>query len=240
MNKKQLEKSSIKDGEKAPLAKTPEGISPKKENKTKEKEDEIETPEEKKEKTFMKKYTSEDKNDYIICLEETKSEMIISFTSQKDDDSPFVSRYELDYLNEKFGKTIQFKSIEEFRNCIKTNVDKNLLIIKKPYKNVINTVWNIFPHDNKNKKTFTLTSSQSWEKNLSLLFYSNYKRAEKVVNEIEKQIQVKPKQKNNKSNYLEHTYDKLIENMIFLDDQYENKDNKLEAFKKILANIEIF
>ena len=98
----------------------------------------------------MKKYISEDNKNYVICFEETKSEMIISLTNQNEDDSPFASRYELDYLNEKFGKTIQFKSIEEFRKCLKVNVEKKLLIIKKPYKNVINTVWNIFPHDSKN------------------------------------------------------------------------------------------
>ena len=68
------------------------------------------------------------------AFEETKSEMIISLTNQNEDDSPFVSRYELDYLNEKFGKTIQFKSIEEFRKCLKVNVEKQLLIIKNHIK----------------------------------------------------------------------------------------------------------
>ena len=72
-----------------------------------------------------------------------------------------------------------------------------------------------------------------------MLFYSNYKRAENVVNEIEKQIQIKPKQKNNKSNHFEQTYDKLIENIIFLDDQSDNKNNKRDIFKDIIeTNIE--
>ena len=71
------------------------------------------------------------------------------------------------------------------------------------------------------------------------MFYSNYKRAENVVNEIEKQIQIKPKQKNNKSNHFEQTYDKLIENIIFLDDQSDNKNNKRDIFKDIIeTNIE--
>ncbi len=239
MNKKELKKNPIKDGEKAPLPKNPEKITPQNEVENEEEEKIVTLEEEKKEKTFMKKYISEDNKNYVICFEETKSEMIISLTNQNEDSSPFVSRYELDYLNEKFEKIIQFKSIEEFRMCLKVNVEKKSLIIKAPYKNVINTVWKIFPNDNKNSKTFTLTSSQSWEKNLSLLFYSNYKRAEKVAIEIEKQIQVKPKQKKNKSNYLEQTYDKLIENMIFLDDQYDNNDNKLNIFKDVIkANID--
>ena len=99
---------------------------------------------------------------------EAKNEIIVSITNEKNNDSPFSSKYELDYLNEKFGKNISFKSIQEFRVCLKDNVQKNLLEIKKPYKNVINTVWKLYPNNTKEKKTFTLISSQSWEKNLSL------------------------------------------------------------------------
>ena len=222
MNKKELEKEQIK----VSSSKNPKKIIIKKDDKYEE-------------KTFMKKYSSEDNRNYIIWFDETKSKIIISLKNQNENDSPFVSRYKLDYLNENFGKAIQFKSIEEFRMCLKDNIDKNLLIIKQPNKNVINTIQKIFPNDNKNKKTFTLTSSQNWAKNLSIIFYSNYKRAEKVANEIEDQIQIIPKQKNNKSNYLEKTYDKLIENMIFLDDQTDKKDNKLQIFKEIIkTNIE--
>ena len=76
---------------------------------------------------FIKNYYSEDKKYYIICFDETKSKITISLTNQNENDSPFVSRYELDYLNEKFGKTIQFKSIEEFRMCLKVNVEKKSL-----------------------------------------------------------------------------------------------------------------
>ena len=222
MNKKELEKEQIK----VSSSKNPKKIIIKKDDKYEE-------------KTFMKKYSSEDNRNYIIWFDETKSKIIISLKNQNENDSPFVSRYKLDYLNENFGKAIQFKSIEEFRMCLKDNIDKNLLIIRKPYKNIIKTIWKIFPNDNKNKKTFSLTSSQNWVKNLSIIFYSNYKRAEKVANEIEDQIQIIPKQKNNKSNYLEKTYDKLIENMIFLDDQTDKKDNKLQIFKEIIkTNIE--
>ena len=224
-----LEKILIKEGIKTLLKKNL------KENKSKNED----KNEEKKEKTFMKKYISVDNKDYEICFEETKKIIIISLINKDEDDSAFVSTYHLDYLNEKFGNTFQFKSIEEFRICLKNNVEKNKLVIKAPFRNAINTVWNIFPHDNKKNKSFTLISYQSWECNFSLFFYSNYKRAENIVNEIEGQIQIKPKQKNNKSNYLEQTYDKLIENIIFLDDQSDNKNNKGDIFKDIIkTNIE--
>ena len=110
MNKKELEKEQIK----VSLSKNPKKIITKKDDKYEE-------------KTFMNKYSSEDKRIYIICFYETKSKIKISLTNQNEDDLPFVSRYELDYLNENFGKTIQFKSIEEFRMCLKANIDKNLL-----------------------------------------------------------------------------------------------------------------
>ena len=219
-----------------------------KEEKEKEEETKKDTPtptpipaieQEKWEKTFMSKYISVDKQCYVICFEETKNEIIISLTNEKDDDSPFSSKYEIDYLNEKFGKNISFKSIQEFRACLKDNVQKHFLEIKKPYKNVINTVWKLHPKNSNDKKTFTLISSQSWEKNLSLFFYSNLKRAEKVVKEIEDQTQMKPIQENKQISYEEKKYKKLIDKMIFLDDKIDKSDAKLKAFMdRINQNIE--
>ena len=110
-----------------------------KEEKEKEEETKKDTPtptpipaieQEKWEKTFMSKYISVDKQCYVICFEETKNEIIISLTNEKENDSPFSSKYEIDYLNEKFGKNISFKSIQEFRACLKDNVQKDLLEIK--------------------------------------------------------------------------------------------------------------
>ena len=188
-----------------------------------------------KERTFIDKYISEDKIHYVVVFEKTsRNEIIISLTNDKKNDSSFTSKYEIDYLNEKFGKVKNFKNIKNFIDLLVDNVKKHLLIIKKPYKNVINTVWKLFPSDSKDKKTFTLISSQSWEKNLSLLFYSNFKRAEKVVKEIENQAQIKPKKTNNKIVFSEQIYDKLIENMIFLDDKFENNKTKIDIFKRTL------
>lgn len=109
-----LEKILIKEGVKALIKKNLKENQSKNEDKN----------EEKKEKTFMKKYISEDNKDYEISFEETKKLIIISLKNKGEDGSPFVSRYDLDYLNDKFGKTIQFKSIEEFRICLKANVKK--------------------------------------------------------------------------------------------------------------------
>jgi len=188
----------------------------------------------------MSKYISEDKQHYVICLEETKNEIIISLINEKDNDSPFTSKYELDYLNQKFGKNIIFKNIQQFRTYLKENVQKKLLIIKKPYKKVINTVWKLYPNNaKKHKKTFTLISSQSFEKNLSLFFYSNFKRAENVVKEIEDQAQMNPYQENKQKSFEERKYNELIDKMIFLDDKLEKSEAKIKAFKdRIKQNIE--
>jgi len=247
-------KNNIKYDEKTPKVQKPELNKPeedekeanerkKKENEEKEKENKKDTPnieQEKREKAFISKYTSEDEQKYAICLEETKNEIIISLTNEKDKDSPFTSKYELDYLKEKFGKNINFKSIQQFRTCLKENIQKQLLIIKKPYKKVINTVWKLYPNNTKkHKKTFTLVSSQSWEKNLSLFFYSNFKRAENVVKEIEDQTLMNPSQESKQKSFEERKYNKLIDKMIFLDDKLENSKAKIEAFKdRIKQNIE--
>jgi len=187
----------------------------------------------------MSKYISEDEQNYVIYLGEAKNEIIISLINEKNNGSPFTSKYELGYLNEKFGKNINFKSIQDFRICLRENVQKYLLIIKKPFKNTINTVWKLYPKNaKKHKKTFTLVSSQSWEKNLSLFFYSNFKRAENVVKEIEDQAQMKPRQENKEKSFEERKYIKLIDKMIFLDDKLEKSEAKLKAFKdRIKQNI---
>jgi len=230
-NEKEASKQEKKEKEKNKI---------KKNKKIKENKKDISNIEqEKREKTFKSKYISEDGQNYIICLEETKNEIIISLSNEKDSHSLFTSKYELDYLNEKFGKNIDFESIQEFRTCLKDNVQKQILVIKKPNKNVINTVWELYPNNAKDKKTFTLISSQSLEKNLSLFFYSNFKRAEKVVKEIEDKAKMKPSQENKENSFEEKKYNKLIDKMIFLDDKLEKSDTKLESFKdRINLNIE--
>ena len=192
-----------------------------------------------KKQSYINKYKSEDgKYNYVILFEETKNEIIISLTNEgnENDNSPFTSKYEIDYLNEKFGKNAYFKNIIHFRECLINNIEKKLLKIKSPYKNVINTVWKLFPKDYKDKKTFTLISSQSWEKNLSIIFYSNYKRAEKIVKQIEDQAQINPNIIIDKKIYKEQKYNKLIENMIFLGDKNDNdkEDKKKELLYKII------
>ena len=191
-----------------------------------------------KKQSYMNRYQSEDGQYYIVLFEETKNEIIISLTNvgSENDNSPFTSKYEIDYLNEKLGKKAYFRSIFHFRECLINNIERKLLKIKKPYKNVINTVWKLYPKDYKDKRTFTLISSQSWEKNLSLIFYSNHKKAEKIIKQIEAQAQINPKKINDKKDYKEQIYDKLIENIIFLGDKYDkdNDDKKKEILCKII------
>ena len=72
---------------------------------------------------------------------------------------PYISVYDFHYINERLSKIIQFKSIEDFRDCLITNLDKKTLVVKAPYKNAIVTKWRIFPKEKNKKNTFMLISS---------------------------------------------------------------------------------
>jgi len=175
-------KDNIKEEEKIPKPQKSELDKPEaNEQKEKEKENKKDIPKiekEKMEKTFMSKYISEDKQNYVICIEETKEIIIISISNEKENDSPFTSKYELYYLIEKFGKNINFKSIQEFRACLKENVQKQLLIIKRPYKNVINTIWKLYPNNAKEKKTFTLIIPKLGKKSF-IIFLFKFQKSRK-------------------------------------------------------------
>jgi len=183
-------------------------------------------------KTFIDEYISEDKQHYIICIEEGKNEIII-FISNKEKDSLFFSKYKINYLNEKFN----FKNIQEFKMLLKINVQKKLLSIREAYKNAINTIWKLYPNDPKDIQTFSLISDQNWEKNLSFYFYSNFKREEKVVKEINEQFKMKPSQENKENSFEGKAYKKLDflqndEANIFEDDNNDDKlDSKFSIFQ---------
>jgi len=128
-------------------------------------------------KTFTDKYISEDKQNYMICIEEAKNEIIIFISNEKENDSLFFSKYKIDYLKEEFN----FKSIQEFKMLLKINVQKKLLSIKKPDKSTINTIWKLYPNDLKDIKKFSLILEKNLEEKISLYFYSNFQKRKNIT-----------------------------------------------------------
>jgi len=128
---------------------------------------------------------------------------------------PYISLYYLDYLNERLGKIINFDSIEQFRECLLNNLNKKTLFIKPPYKNALATIWKIFPKDSQRKNTFTLLSSNNYDKGISLIFFGENNQSKNTIKEIENIIQKNSPVQNIEKKYLEYIYDdKLIKNII--------------------------
>ena len=179
-------------------------------------------------------YEAEDKNKYQILFHKYEKKIKISFTNQSSSDLEYTSEYQLDELNERFGKVIHFKEINVFYQCLIDNIRKKSLIIKPPYKNIITSIWKIFPIQ-KTNQTFTLMFSKLFNKNISLIFYSNYTISEEVVKEIERQLEINQKSKFEDNFYSKITYDSyFIQNMYFLLNKYSNEEKKLKDFMKII------
>ena len=77
--------------------------------------------------------------------------------------------------------------------------------------------------------------SKLFNKNISLIFYSNYTILEEVVKEIERQLEINQKSKIEDNFYSKITYDSyFIQNMYFLLNKYSNEEKKLKDFMKII------
>ena len=77
--------------------------------------------------------------------------------------------------------------------------------------------------------------SKLFNKNISLIFYSNYTKSEEVVKEIERQLEINQKSKIEDNFYSKITYDSyFIQNMYFLLNKYSNEEKKLKDFMKII------
>ena len=187
------------------------------------------------------KYRTEDqKKKYRIFLKirHKKLNMFIFNKTEK-----YMSNYLLEDLNAKLSKLIQFKTIEDFKAHLIKNIKEKQLILKSPYKNVINSVWKIFPLSKEKRQTFTLISSLDTNKSISLFFYSDYASSEKVVKEIDNSIIIKKLiTKNEEKTYTNYFYDHwLIENMFFLNKNVQKinkKDEFLSMYKQITGDDE--
>ena len=83
---------------------------------------------------------------------------------------------------------LKLKTLKDFESLCALNITKKLLVLKSPYKNVINSVWKIFPNNKSKTQTFTLISSKSYNKKISIYSYYNYTNIKNIVEEIQKQL----------------------------------------------------
>ena len=134
--------------------------------------------------------------------------------------NPYISVYNLDFLNDRLGKFINFQKLENFRDCLIDNISKKTLIIKLPYKSAVVTIWKIYPKDSKKQNTFTLISSSNYDKGLSLIFFGENKNSKLLIKEIETILQKTNPFENNEKIYIEYVYnDRLINNMVILPEE---------------------
>ena len=167
-------------------------------------------------------YTTEEKLSYNFCFNiEDNNQIKITIQEINNNNTivsePYISIYNLDFLNERLGNIIRFDSIEKFRECLLYNLNKKTLFIKPPYKNALATIWKIFPLDSQRKNKFTLLSSNNYDKGLSLIFFGENNLSNNIIKEIDKIIQKNNPEQNIEKTYLEYIYnDKFIKNMILL------------------------
>ena len=155
-------------------------------------------------------------------------------------DDIYSSSYNLENLNEKFENVIYFKDISDFKKILEKNIIKQALLLKPPYKAVIESIWKIYPGDTSKNQCFTLLLQKSFNKTISLFFYENYSKSEKIVKEAERQLLLKQKETIKAVNYTKYTYENnlFIDDMYFLQGKEDNEEKKINNFINILEEKE--
>lgn len=155
-------------------------------------------------------------------------------------DDIYSSSYNLENLNEKFENVIYFKDISDFKKILEKNISKQALLLKPPYKAVIESIWKIYPGDTSKNQCFTLLLQKSFNKTISLFFYENYSKSEKIVKEAERQLLLKQKETIKAVNYSKYTYENnlFIDDMYFLPGKEDNEEKKVNNFINILEEKE--
>ena len=165
---------------------------------------------------------------FVFELKDENSIKIVIQEINKDNTTttnPYISVYSLDFLNDRLGKFINFKKIDNFRDCLIDNLSKKTLIVRPPYKSAVITTWKIFPKDSKRQSTFTLISSSNYDKGLSLIFFGENKNSKTLIKEIETVLQKTNPFENNEKIYLEYIYnDRLINNIIVLPEEKKTQE----------------
>ena len=140
--------------------------------------------------TFDFDYTGEDSQNYKIIIETTKDDDLFLSIIRASNNDIYSSNYYLNNLNEKFLNVIKFKTIKDFKLCLLENLKRKLVILEPPYKNVINSKWKVFPTEKSKEQTFTLISSKSSNKKISIYSFSDYNKIKNVLEELTKQLSV--------------------------------------------------
>ena len=185
-------------------------------------------------------YSGEDGNKYIIKIVLEEDDMLSIYIKGGEINEIFSSSYILENLNEKFEKIISCKEISDFKKILEKNINKKTLILKPPYKSIINSIWKIFPGDSSKKQTFTLISQKSFNKNISLFFYENFTKSEIFVKESEKQLLIKQKEIIKFVSYTKRTYENnlFMDNMFFLIGKEDNEEKKINNYINIIEEKE--
>ena len=181
------------------------------------------------------KYISEDNKKYFITIE-YKENILINFEEEQTK-TKFKTKYGLVFINERFGKKFHFKNISQFYDCLNNNISKRKLIINPPYKNIINTIWKIYPKDSSKKETFTLILNKVFNKKLSLIFLSDYNKYENIVKKIisHGKLQLQSKKKINKDFYeLTCKNSFMLENFIFFEKNENNIEDKIQILNDLI------
>ena len=176
---------------------------------------------------FNFNFTLNEKNEIKITIQEINQDETITSL-------PYISVYNLNYLNQRLEKVIHFNNITKFRDCLISNLNEKTLIIKPPYKNAVATKWRIFPKNSIKKNTFELISSSNYDKGLSLIFFGENSDSKNIIKELETIIQKKPIS-NIEKLYLEYIYDdRLVKNIVTLPIEKKTGKEIVSNFSEII------
>ena len=186
-------------------------------------------------------------NNYNIqVIIQNREKKIHIFLIKMNPQEIYSSEYNLDFINDKLKKFEDFKkfqTVETFSDCLKENIERNIVNINSPYDNkVIATTWKIFPKNNNSNKTFTLILERKINQNLSLFFFSNYDRAEIFIDEIEEQNVYKNKKENNKNksfNEIIYKEGSIIENIIYFKDINNTNERENSLINKMSEDLKL-
>ena len=187
-------------------------------------------------------YVGEDSKNYKIIIGTTKDgDLFINIFGVQNSADIYSSNYFLSNLNEKFNNIIKLKTINDFKTLCEENIKKKTLILKSPYKSVINTIWKTFPNDKSKNNTFTLISSKSSSKKISIYSFSNYSKVKNVVEELKKQLSLEISKtvlvKNGpKEDCITFQDNFILDKIYFLTGNYSDNKTKENDFIKLLES----
>ena len=184
-------------------------------------------------------YTGEDSKNYKVIIETPNDEDLFLSIIRNPNNDIYSSSYYLNNLNEKFLNVTKFKAIKDFKLCLFENIKGKHLILNSPYKNVINSIWKVFPTEKGKEQTFTLISSKSANKKISIYSFSDYNKIKNVIEELKKQITIEINKtslqsKDKKIETIKFENNWILDYIYCLKGNYTDKKEKEKDFKQLL------